>query len=275
MLKRFRIVGLCLVAVFALSAFGVSSASAANNGPHWWIVECKNEGAGHKYASESTCLKNEVGTGEWERHEFILGTGATVPFTSKSGKGKFKTSLVSVECETDTDTGELIGGWPGKDETTVTFKECHVEGTLACKVSTTGAVNTETIVIKGIKTELVYVGTKVQAEKSEEPVGDLLTIPTTELKFKEGSSSCSVGTATVSGTVVGTPASNKPSRTQTLQFKSPNVKTAWKWNAAGTAVEEIKPELKFTHIVTVKGEEIGEDEITLTPTNLLFWIDPA
>jgi hypothetical protein len=273
-MKRIRIIGLALVAVCAISAVGVSSASAASEkGPHWWIKECVPVEKG-KFL-DSHC--KEAGAGKWELREYKLLPGEKIPFTSKSGKGKFKTSLVSVECEKDKDTGELIGGWPGKDEAEVTFEECHVEGKATCKVSTAGAVNTETIVIKGVKTELVYVGTQAQAEKQEEPVGDLLTIPSTELKFKEGTSSCSVGTATVSGTVVGTPAKNEPLATQTLQFKSPNIKTAWRWNSGGTAVEKIEPELKFkSGIFTVKGEEIGEDEITLTSSNwVAFWIDPT
>ena len=63
MLKRFRIVGLCLVAVFAVSAVAVASASAAN--PEFYNCQ-KVAATTGEYPTKAACEKNEK-TGEEPR----------------------------------------------------------------------------------------------------------------------------------------------------------------------------------------------------------------
>jgi len=166
MLKRFRIVGLCLVTVFAMSAVGVSSASAAKNGPHWWVCEKATPGT----FSNSECSTS--GTG-WE--SFPLLAGETRPIKFTSGVTKLKTGSDLIECKKDAGTGEIIGGWPGTDKAKIKFTECKVEKpALGCEVRSvqTPEVPFGTIEVS-VNTELVYTGTKKQAEEEKPPLGVL------------------------------------------------------------------------------------------------------
>ena len=168
MLKRFRIVGLCLVTVFAMSAVGASAASAAKNGPHWlgssFGGECIEPTAKGIWEFE-TKAKCEAGTpiistGNWEK---ILGAGEKQNITFTSGVTKLKTASDLIECKKDKGTGEIIGGWPGTDKATITFEECAVTKPFSCEVKNKGGTF-KTIVVS-VNTELVYTGTKEQEEK--------------------------------------------------------------------------------------------------------------
>ena len=171
MLKRFRIVGLCLVAVFAMSAVAASSASAAKTGPHWWVCEKLTGGI----FSNSECTTS--GTG-WESKELLAGENRPIKFTS--GVTKLKSGSDVIECKKDKGTGELRGGWPGTDKATITFEECKVTKPISCEVKNAGGVF-GTIAVS-VNTELVYSGTKKQAEEEKPPLDVLFK--TTKAKEK-------------------------------------------------------------------------------------------
>jgi hypothetical protein len=109
-MKRMRIVWLCLLASFALTAIAASSASAA-------------------------------------KPEFIAKK-FPVTFTSTSGKGTLETlGGTQVTCSSDTDTGELTGANGGKDIANVVVKfngckesvfnaECKTSGAAAGEIKT-------------------------------------------------------------------------------------------------------------------------------------------
>src|ERR1039458_1834346 len=175
---RIRITGLALVAVFAMSAVAVSAASAAKNGPHWLSSsfggECIEPTTTKKWEFE-TKAKCEAGTpiittGNWEK---VLGAVETRKITFTTGVTKLRTASDLIECEKDKGTGEIIGGWPGTDKATITFEKCNVtKPALGCEVRSVGQEKFGTIVVS-VNTELVYTGTKTQAEHEEQPLGIL------------------------------------------------------------------------------------------------------
>jgi hypothetical protein len=162
-MMRLRILGLALVAVFAVTAVAASSASAAKNGPHWWGCE---EVASGKFL-DSEC--SMAGAGKWEKKELLAGEKRAITFTS--GETKLVTKAATILCKKDKGTGEIIGGWPGIDKAAIEFEECEVEG-LKCEAKTKGGTKKGVISVN-VNTELVYVGTKVQAEEEKPPLGIL------------------------------------------------------------------------------------------------------
>jgi hypothetical protein len=162
---RIRMIGLALVAVFAMGAVAASSASAAKNGPHWWVCEKQTGG---KFEN-SECSK-EGASKTWESKELLGGETRKISFTS--GVTKLKTAADLIECKKDKGTGEIIGGWPGTDKATITFEECKVvKPALGCEVRNVGG--TFGTIVVSVNTELVYTGTKAQAENEEKPLGIL------------------------------------------------------------------------------------------------------
>lgn len=113
---------------------------------------------------------------------------------------RFATKAAPVTCKKLKGTGEIIGGTPGTDKSTIKFEECEVAA-LKCKARNKGGTF-GTIEVKA-NTELVYL-TKASAEKSESPFGDLLK--TTEKGSKtlvglefEGTCSADNGSITATG----------------------------------------------------------------------------
>lgn len=128
------------------------------------------------------------------------------------GVQEFKGGNVWIKCKMVTSTGKVIAGEPGTDEATITFTGCETgkitegveEGAdTGCIVKTAGAGNNE--VVLEVKTELVYNGTKAQAEKEEMPVGDLYSPKTgtefVKIKF-EGGPCPATGELIVTGNIV-------------------------------------------------------------------------
>ena len=185
---RIRIIGLALVAVFAMSAVvAVSSASAATTLPAY--VRCAQvvtpgtgafelrtcEGAvgtkefikvylgGVSLSATEECAETvAVGAGTFENAGCTtVGTGAkdfikvfktVITFTSTSGVSILKTaSGEEVECKADTNAGELTGA--KTDIVTVTFTGCESK---KFKCSSAGAAAGE-IVVKEALSELGYI----------------------------------------------------------------------------------------------------------------------
>jgi len=129
---------LSLLAVFAFSAVAATGAQA----DPWWIVKCHKVAVAGTGRYENAACTVLGGTKEYDTR---LLAGETRKFKSKQNSGtsgvfKLKTSLLTIECKSEIDKGELIGGWPGTDTAEIEFKECSVAGkTVAeCGAATAG-----------------------------------------------------------------------------------------------------------------------------------------
>ncbi len=144
-MKRMRILGLALVAVFALGAITAISASAAE--PGWY--ECKKE-AGGKF--EKGCSK-EGGKGGYV---LVPGVGKGKAFKGKGGAAKLHTSIpgkgdIPVECASFKDAGTPVA--PNLQVKVVaTFSKCKFAG-LPCQ----SGAKKETITTNSLAGELGYV----------------------------------------------------------------------------------------------------------------------
>ncbi len=159
MLKRFRIVGLCLVAVMAVSAFGAVAAQATPV----WVVPCHkviaaNKGLG---AYEDSACSKLGGTKEFSK---ILLAGETVAVRSM-GVGNFilKTANDTITCSgsaphaSEENTGTFYGGEPGTNSETITFYGCKgtAGGANGCTASTS-STNPGVIGPVNVNTFLAY-----------------------------------------------------------------------------------------------------------------------
>jgi len=111
-MKRINIIGLCLVAAFAMSLTVVASASATG-APKWGL--CKEGRAGASLYEDSLCLK-DTGTGNWEFEE--LTAQMAVTGGTPTGKGLVLEDMkagTSIECE---GTQEGFVGPGAEDEIT-------------------------------------------------------------------------------------------------------------------------------------------------------------
>src|SRR5580698_10467523 len=104
-MKYFKSLGLCLVAVFAMSALAASAAQAEENKGPLWIVGSPAKG---------------------------LKTGETRAITSRATKPLLIGAVASVECEKATNSGFLLGGSPGTDFATIKFEKCNLRGDKNC-----------------------------------------------------------------------------------------------------------------------------------------------
>jgi hypothetical protein len=107
-MKYFKSLGLCLVAVFALSALAASAAQAEENKGPLWIVGSPAKGL---KAGETRAIKSKA----------VVGT---IPI--------LRGTAASIECEKATTTGFLLGGSPGTDVSTTKFEKCNVVGQKNC-----------------------------------------------------------------------------------------------------------------------------------------------
>jgi len=124
-MKRIRIIGLCLVAVFSLSAV-LAAASASAFAPERGV--CKAAKAGLGVYTDSLCLS--PGTGGGKGHEFIWTPSKSAAFTSSTGTATLKSfdaegALPAVECKSSKGKGKA-----GATTSTsvVTFSECTSAG---------------------------------------------------------------------------------------------------------------------------------------------------
>ena len=129
-MRRIRIVGLCLVAVFAMSAIASATASAA--APEFGqCLKKKVKSLPGYTTSKCTIEATEVSKGTYE---WVPGakTGEN-EFTTKGGVATLLTIKgESVTCESEESSGTYnIGGNNKEEKTTVTFKKCS-SGGLTC-----------------------------------------------------------------------------------------------------------------------------------------------
>jgi len=191
--------GLCLVAVFAVGAYAVSSASAL---PEWGKCEAQ---AGGKYSDANCAVKAKKGAGsfEWRKASEVAskrvaeGKSGNVPFAghnlgsggtlttafrecwthegtvsirttrqkcAEEGEERLHTSQFYVECGTEANTGEAVAS-NKVGNVHVKFTGCLLLGQVPCNSSGQAEGEIETNPLKG---ELGYI------KKSAKEVGVLL-----------------------------------------------------------------------------------------------------
>jgi hypothetical protein len=117
-MKRIKIVGLCLVAVFAFTALAASAASAAE--PAYFACV---KTAGGKF-SEKTC--KTPGEGKTAKYELVQGNGKGKKFSGKGGAAKLTTPKLSsvVECSSFKDSGLINKAGTGQEKVVSIFGKC-------------------------------------------------------------------------------------------------------------------------------------------------------
>jgi hypothetical protein len=192
----------------------------------------------------------------WDIEDHELEPEETAKATGKSTSSiTFHSSFITITCTEASSNGTLTGGAPGTGSAEVTFTGCTVEGKTEseCHVNSPGKpVGTLAI---DAKTELLYIGSKGEAEKESGAIGEAL-IP------KEGETLAVVsfnGTACptltkgelkITGDVIaeGTPVNSEAS-TEKLSFPATSISTAYRTESGKT--EEVKAGLKAFGIVSV------------------------
>ncbi len=125
-MRSFNIVGLCLVAVFALSAFVASGAQAGQLGT--CAKAAKN---GKLYTGQYTdkyCKTHATAGEETEgkKNKYAWkANAASIPFASEGGAAHLKGAAGEIACERATDAGTYEGATKNKD--TFTFLGCKLK----------------------------------------------------------------------------------------------------------------------------------------------------
>ncbi|HSZ70721.1 MAG TPA: hypothetical protein VK756_10200 [Solirubrobacteraceae bacterium] len=172
---RIKVIILATIATFALDAAAASNASALP----WFSLPI--------------IVLLSIGKGENFNDTDVNKTGSVTIW---------KSSTVNVECKKNTGKGNIKGGSPGTSENTITFTECSASDA-GCTVKSPGSP-VGTIVAEYLM-ELVYIGTKEQAEKQAPPVGALLRPKTGETYLKltfEGEKCALAGEDPMKGTAI-------------------------------------------------------------------------
>jgi hypothetical protein len=155
-MRHLKIVGSCLVAVFALSA--IVSASASATLPE--IYQCGAAAkvgktyVGHYTAKTCTAASKVETGGKYEFEPFSLGSskektgkkGKVKPFKGKGGPANLEiVKLGGVSCASSTDSGEFTSPKTAGD-IVVIFKGCKFEGKTCSNTSKAGEVKTNPLV---------------------------------------------------------------------------------------------------------------------------------
>ena len=182
-MRHIRMLGLCLVAALALGAYAVSSASAL---PEWGKCEAKAHG---KYSDANCTVKAARGAGsfEWRKGKAVgpvkfsganVGSGGVLSSTLEQCAnekyeyhriprskcvGGIETLKASIECESETNTGETFGASEVRN-VLVTFRGCKLFGSTPCE----NQVTEGEVVVDPLKGKLGYIN------KAEKKVGLLL-----------------------------------------------------------------------------------------------------
>lgn len=229
-------VGLALMAVFALSAIGVSSASAAL--PEF--LHCTKVAATVTalYETKAACeaLKPDKPTkGGWEFLAYLSGEKTT--FTSTSGPGSLVAGSNKINCKADTNKGEVVGPAPGKiAKTVVIFTGCKLEAffeIFECKSK--GAKNKEEIETVALMGNLGYIN------KSAKTAGVEL-LPETAAEYTNGEIECAGQKVKVTGKVIG----------EAKPVNEMNTKGTLKFVASGTKQVPEEIEVEGTKLTGVK-----------------------
>jgi hypothetical protein len=151
-MRRIRMMGLCLIAAFAMGAIAAGSASALPE-----VGRCVAQAGTGKY-TESNCVKKAGSKTEEKQFEFKKGAGTgSKAFTSKGGEGVLTLqSGNSVRCKTQAAAGEwkeASGAIKEATNVVATFTGCELLST-AC---TTEGEAEGVIVTKKLGGKLGYI----------------------------------------------------------------------------------------------------------------------
>jgi len=168
-MKRFKIAGLCLVAVFAVSAFAASGAQAGTLGK---CVKVTKEGKVYKghfldKLCQTAATAEEVEKGG-KKNKYNFVEAKNVKFTSSGGLSTLKGAAGEITCETNTDSGEFLNGKENRD--VFTFHGCVLSVT-GGKCTSVGAAEGE-IVTNTLTSHLIDHGEKGMSGK-EPAVGEV------------------------------------------------------------------------------------------------------
>jgi hypothetical protein len=283
---RIRIIGLALVAVFAISAVAASTASAqlpefvrcakvAAGEPSSWEAGCTTAKASGGYAKvsagpglcvkvapgepssweDAACTKPKTGTGEYIK---IAATGKP-KFKSTSGESILWTATgKEIKCKADTNAGELTGNQT--DKVVVTFTGCTAPTSfgVACENKAAGEIVTNTL-----KSTLGYIKkpatTKVGLLLEPEPPATLFAefkCLTVNVKVR-GSLICEmtpINTWTVTYKLICHHEKAKPFKQEFTKFEGEEATHELETSVGGAAYEKSGQE--STDTITL--EEIGE-----------------
>ena len=176
-MKRMRIMGLCLVAVFALFAIAASSSFGAAE-----VGRCQPSTIG-KYKNSVCTVKatslEKGNTEKWEWHKGAKSETEGVHFTAEGGEGTLETeSGTKITCKTQSATGKYdqdTGIIKEVEGVVATFKECELP-LLSASCKTVGAAEGEIKTnllkgplgyISGEKTKTPVVGQELLPEKAK------------------------------------------------------------------------------------------------------------
>jgi hypothetical protein len=200
-MRKIRVFGLCLAAVFVFSAVAVASASAEGQPKFFKCVkEAASEKVGGKYTgtytdSDCTVEASEATINEGKKNKYraeaLKEAGGGITFSYKSKATTITAhgvsgNLQTVACKMDKYEGELFDNYAdGKVEATFTFEKCTGNHTEKC-----GNVGSETIQYKPSFSEAVW------TEAGENRPGLLMVGPVTF--------SCGGEEVKIKGLVLGT-----------------------------------------------------------------------
>jgi hypothetical protein len=204
-MKRLRIIGLSLVAAFALSAIAAGVASA--EAPEYGICVAK---AGGKFADVG-CTKEIAGK---TKFEWVAGVGANNKFTSKNKEATVVTletvTKKTVICKGQTGTGEYTG-LKTVGAVVETFTGCE-SGTSKCTTTGQAEGTVKTVALSGV----LGISRKGLTPNKNE-VGNALS-PTTGETVAEFT--CGTAAVVVKGHVIGAiTTKNRTELTNTFKFQ--------------------------------------------------------
>jgi hypothetical protein len=190
-MQRLKLMGLALIAAFALTAFAAAAAQAAD--PPILVCSFKSEGN----FKDPDC--KEAGAGSWEK--LIILPGQRIPFRVLSGPGILGSATgETLTCQKDLGTGEIIAP-DSVGGVSVTFSECtgkKNETEKACTVKSTnggpGEIKTATT-LKGLYGLVAHT-------ESTSGVGLLLEPETGKVFVNIASATCAIEAA-VEGSLAG------------------------------------------------------------------------
>ncbi len=166
-MTRIRIVGLSLLAVFALSAAVASSASAAMMPEYRVCTKAVPKESG-KYNTKTCTGEAKGGKKEGDYELTAWNTGKKVTFTGKNGKSTLYSYIKgfgvvgTVTCSKAKNAGQLTG--PDSGEVVVTFEKCTSSGETC---TSAGAPKTGDIVTFKLNTLNILVNPTTVASRVE------------------------------------------------------------------------------------------------------------
>ena len=201
-------IGLALVAVFALTALAAANASASGPPALWQCAKAAKVGKLYtgKFNDKKCSSKNEAGTGKYELEEWNLGskelkTGKQGKIKKFKGKNKVGANLEDLSlssklgCTSYTDEGEFSGPKSAKN-IKVIFKGCTLSNH-SCKSPGAAAGEVKVNTLEGedgyISASKHEVGVLLRAETAGNPYGYIAEIECDEGEIKLRTSGAVIG----------------------------------------------------------------------------------